>query len=102
MKVVEIKILEDCFDGTSMREILLDQPITSDFIKYFEHIARLQYFPDFARPFFKADNKEHFSVKGIEGNCTLRAVLVPDIDNNCAYLTKFIENFGKDHSFLHK
>jgi hypothetical protein len=74
MKIVEIKEIEECLEGTFMKEILLDDVITRDFIFYLGDIGTLQYFYTFARPFFKVTH-ENYEFKGVEGNRTIRLLL---------------------------
>lgn len=78
MKVLGIRPLEDCFDGSFIKEMLLDGAIDADFIHYLGRLGELQYFPMFARPFFRIDDRRRFSVQGIEGNRTLRVTLCRD------------------------
>ncbi|MBI9073726.1 MAG: hypothetical protein JEY94_19170 [Melioribacteraceae bacterium] len=72
MKVVEIKHVEDCFDGSLIKEILLSDEITKEFIHKLSGDDFLQYFPHFARPFFKIRKNGTYDIKGIEGNNTMR------------------------------
>lgn len=75
MKVKSIKPREDCFDSSIMKEVLFDQPVTEDFICFWEKKGELSYFPSFARPFFKVDVKGHYFLKGIQGTTTAELVL---------------------------
>lgn len=75
MKVISVKPQEDCFDSSIMKEVFFDQPVTADFIGFWEKKGDLSYFPSFARPFFKVDVKGHYFLKGIQGNSTAKLVL---------------------------
>ena len=75
MKVIEIKELENCFDGSFMREALIDTEITNAIIMYLSEDNELEYHPDFARPFYKVTRKGVFIIKGVEGNKTMRLIL---------------------------
>ena len=72
MKVIEIKHVEDCFDGSLIKELLLSEEITKEFIHKLAMDDFLQYFPHFARPFFKIRKNGTYDIKGIEGNNTMR------------------------------
>ncbi|HSV98988.1 MAG TPA: hypothetical protein VLI39_02375 [Sedimentisphaerales bacterium] len=74
MKIVDVKHIEDCFDGSYLHELLFDSEITRDFILGLRSAAEVQYYPDFARPFFKATVPGRFTLKGIEGNQTARVI----------------------------
>ncbi|MCP4219927.1 MAG: hypothetical protein GY765_35175, partial [bacterium] len=45
MKVLEITHIEDCFDGSFIKELHLDEPVTEAFIYHLEPMGNLQYFP---------------------------------------------------------
>jgi hypothetical protein len=74
MRIVNVKHIEDCFDGSYLHELLFDSEITRGFIVSLGAATQLQYYPDFARPFFKATVPGQFSLKGIEGNRTVRVI----------------------------
>jgi hypothetical protein len=95
MNVMAIKHIEDCFDGTLIKEFVLDREITKDFILYLGQLGNLQYFPDFARPFFKI-NAQGFGIKGIQDNTTLRVLLVDKtkLDKLTAIIQQYIDTGG--------
>ncbi len=75
MKVVAINVLEDCFDGSFRKEIVLEQTITPEFIRYLGQVGTLQYFPHFARPFFRLD-AQGFMLKGIQNNTYMHLLII--------------------------
>jgi hypothetical protein len=75
VKVIRVKDQEDCFDGSLMKDVLLDGPVTRSFIEFIGEKGDLSYFPNFASPFFKVDIKGHYFLKGIENNTSLNLVL---------------------------
>ena len=76
MRVIEVKHIEDCVDGSSIREFVLDGEITKDFVDRSSQFAeKVQYFGGLERPFFKLETAGRFIVKGVEGNCTLRVTV---------------------------
>jgi hypothetical protein len=72
MKVVAVTHVEDCFDGSLIKEVLLSDSIRKEFIFILGKNGDVQYFSNFARPFFKIRVKKLFDIKGIEGNKTMR------------------------------
>jgi hypothetical protein len=68
MKLLEIKHVEDCFDGSIIKELLFSTKITIDTINLWAKNGSLQYFPDFALPFYKIRVPDLYDLKGIEGN----------------------------------
>lgn len=95
MRVLSVKHIEDCFDGSFIKELLLDEPISRDLILYLGRVGKLQYFPDFPRPFFKID-ATGMTCKGIEGNNTIRVVVYEK--NQLEELKAIIEQNEKKNS----
>jgi hypothetical protein len=75
MEVVEIRHMEDCFDGSLIKEILLAENIFKEQIYALGEGGHIQYFPDFPRPFYKIRISGLYDLKGIEGNSTMRVHL---------------------------
>lgn len=90
MYIIEIKNIEDCFDGSNIREVLLTFEVTKALIFALGEEGKLQYFGDFARPFFKIRVEDKYDLKGIEGNNTIRVHLKNpgdySIDDFCDFL----------------
>ena len=74
MKVKEVKVVEDCFDGSFIREFILDEPTSEDFIKKLSQDAILEYYKDFPRPLFKIKKKKAYEIKGVIGNKSVRVI----------------------------
>lgn len=91
MTILDIKHIEDCFDGSSVKELLLSSPITSTLIQDLGSKGHLQYFPHFARPFFKLRITNKVDLKGIEGNNTIRIRLRMPLEKNLQDLIDLLE-----------
>lgn len=72
MEVVKSKEIELCLDGTMVVETCLDKQISKEFIFAFKKLGELEYFPQFARPFFKIILPDGSYVKGVEMNFSMR------------------------------
>jgi hypothetical protein len=75
LNIIKVKELEDCFDGSFMKEVLLDEQVSCEFIHYIGQFGELQYYPDFARPYFRIDIADRCIIKGVEGNRTFRLII---------------------------
>lgn len=83
MKILVIKDIENCFDGTFIKEIYFTSEMDKHFIEFLCMMAdSKQYFGDFGRPFFKAEYDNRFSLKGVEGEKSLRAIFKNDIEKS--------------------
>ncbi|MCG8699661.1 MAG: hypothetical protein MI922_16520 [Bacteroidales bacterium] len=91
MKILEIKHIEDCFDGTYIKELLFSSLITKDFILSISQNGKLTYFENFERPFFKIVYRSDFYIKGVEGNQTARILLHHEHD--ITYLKNVIKAY---------
>lgn len=95
MKVLKIKELEDCFDGSFIKEALLDTKVTKQLIYHLGKNGELNYYPDFARPFYKILVKGKYTIKGVEGNKTIRLILNRGgIDIAQKYFVSCVNNFN--------
>ena len=82
MQIEKIIAVDDCFDGTMIKEITFSSVITKEMIFILGKDGNIQYFPDFARPFFKIRKRGIYDLKGIEGNKTMRVhIKQPEIYN---------------------
>jgi hypothetical protein len=97
MRVIEIKDVEDCFDGSFIKELLFDREITKELVFHLGRLGDIQYFDTFARPFFKIRVKSKYDLKGIVGNRTLRIHLKsPSSDS----IRRFCEENGLESAEL--
>ena len=78
MKILELRHIETCFDGSFIKEALLSGEITRAFIMHLGEGADLQYFENFPRHLFIIDIPDCLYIKGIEGNRTIRITLKND------------------------
>ncbi len=75
MRIQKVKDIEDCFDGSFIKEILFNEAISKDFIQFLGKEDKMQYFDSFARPFFKISRNGLYEAKGVEGNRSIRITL---------------------------
>jgi len=66
--------LEDCFDGSRTYRYRFDRPWDRAAIEALRPLGRLDYFPDFPRPFFRLFTRG-LVVKGVEGQRSCRVIL---------------------------
>lgn len=92
MKVVDIKHVEDCFDGSLIKEMLLAEKISKEQIFALGQDGDVQYFPHFARPFFKIRVQGLFDLKGIEGNQSIRVHLKDPKEYAIDHFSEFVES----------
>lgn len=96
MQVIGLKHLEDCFDGSFIREALLDEPVSRELIAFFNAAGNLQYYPDFPRPFFSLDVAGRFMLRGIQGGDTLRLILYRDnLEEGMEDFLKWLQAFER-------
>jgi hypothetical protein len=73
MKLLEVHKVEDCFDGGLRLEYRFDGEIAEPFMMGLASGARLDYFPDFPKPFFKIIREDGVQIKGILGTADIEA-----------------------------
>ncbi len=67
MKIVQMKKLEDCFDGSTIYEYQFDGLWTYERIRQLADLGELNYYKDFPKPFFKLNGHRGMQIKGVEG-----------------------------------
>ena len=87
MKILCSQPIKSCFDGNFMKEITFTSTIEKDFIDYLAKVGDLEYFADFARPFYRITRQKGYMIKGILGNNYLRIYFLR------SYLNESIEHF---------
>ena len=75
--VVSSQLLENCLDSSSVKEICLSEPIGEIVMRRMARHARLQFFPDFPRPYFRIDRSRTYVVQGVFDNTSVRVTFSP-------------------------
>jgi hypothetical protein len=73
MTLIDIKKLEDCFDGSMIFKYSFDNKIEEILVRKLGERGKLDYYPDFPRPFFKI-TCAGVQVKGIIGDDNFEVV----------------------------
>jgi len=94
LKITKVKDIENCFDGSFIKEIIFSDEITKDFIFFMRKNADLKYYPEFSRPFFKINIPDLFELKGVENNKSIRIVLKNDIQKSLKIFKNIILEFN--------
>ncbi|MCX7909469.1 MAG: hypothetical protein N2560_08145 [Ignavibacteria bacterium] len=93
MKVVSVKILDNCFVEKNVVECSFDEKITREIIFKIGKQGVLQYYPEFPKPFFKIHIQEICDIKGVEGSKTLRIFLKNPKKYTLENIISFLLNF---------
>jgi len=95
MIVKKIKKIEDCLEASNVRDILLDGFLTKKFIDYLGQLGKYIYNDEFAKPFFSIIVRGKYTIKGAQGNKTLRIMLPDTVETNdyLDSLKNYIEKF---------
>jgi len=73
-RVIAVRKVEECLDGTTIKEFDLDAPLTEAVMRQIVEDGKLRYYPDFPRPYFRIDRTDAAVIQGVIGTCTLRIV----------------------------
>lgn len=76
-RVVEIRLLENCLDSSAVKEFCLDSPLDETVMRQIARRGKLQYFPDFPRPYFRVDRSRTYVLQGVLGNRSFRVTFSP-------------------------
>ena len=72
MKILAVQHLEDCFDGSYIKEVQFNENISEELILKLGILGHLRYYKDFPLPFFKITMARRFEIKGVEGKNSIR------------------------------
>ena len=96
MKILGISEIENCFDGTFMKEVLFDREVNKEFIFFLGEYGSLNYFPDFPKAFFQLDCPDKFIIKGIEGLNKAKLILYrTDLAGSERYFENLVNKYSK-------
>jgi hypothetical protein len=65
VKSVQTKV---CVDGSLMKEFVLDEPLTHDFLRFLESFGTVKQYPHLRRPYISFEQEHFISVRGFEGD----------------------------------
>ena len=105
MKLIDIKKVDDCFDGSVIFQYAFDREINERLMEKVGKKGTIQYYPEFLRPFFKIVTADGLQVKGTIGN-TKFEVIYPNTDkqgkkiNFETLLKKYLGELGCDQSSI--
>jgi hypothetical protein len=65
VKSVQSKI---CVDGSLMKEFVLDEPLSEEFLEFLSSFGTVKRLPHLKRPYFSFEQKHFLSIKGFLGD----------------------------------
>lgn len=74
MKLVDIKKVEDCFDGSMIFKYSFNKEVEEPLMRIMGQKGKLHYYPEFLKPFFKITTVESIQIKGIIGDDNFEVV----------------------------
>ncbi len=68
MRIVRSVNSKVCVDGSQLKEFLLDEPLTLEFLTFLENFGSVRYLPHMKMPYFSFEKADFISVKGFVGD----------------------------------
>jgi hypothetical protein len=68
VKSVQTKV---CVDGSLMKEFVLDEPLSLEFLRFLAAFGTVKQYPHLRRPYFSFDQEQFISIKGFEGDSSV-------------------------------
>ncbi len=93
MKIQKIKHIKNCIDGTAIKEILLSDNISKDFVFYLFNYGEHEYMDELKDPFFKIEQQNVFVIKGVENTDILRITIEAPVEENENKIINIIESY---------
>ncbi|MBN2526461.1 MAG: hypothetical protein JXR76_08705 [Deltaproteobacteria bacterium] len=76
-RVLSIKLLENCLDSSTVKEVSLDGPIDETLMRRLVEDGTLKYYPHFPRPYFRIERARQYVIQGVINNDSLRVTFSP-------------------------
>ena len=101
MELIDIKKVEDCFDGSVIFQYAFDKEINETLMEKMGKKGTIQYYPEFLRPFFKIVTVDGLQVKGTIGNNKFEVIYPKNNkqgkkNNFETHLKKYLVELGGD------
>lgn len=71
MRIVKSIQTKLCVDGSLMKEFVLDEPLSPEFLRFLESFGTMKNYPHLRRPYFSFEQEQFISVKGFEGDSSV-------------------------------
>jgi hypothetical protein len=68
VKSVQTKV---CVDGSLMKEFILDEPLTPEFLVFLRSFGTVREYPLMKRPYFSFEQEHFISIKGFSGDTSV-------------------------------
>ncbi len=94
MRVIESRKVEDCIDGSRILEVRLDGDSTEPLVRHLGKLGRLDYFPEFARPFYRIILDRRFLIRGVEGAPTFQIIVFSSPEAELDFIGSHIRGFS--------
>ena len=78
--VIASKVLENCLDYSVVKEIRLSNTVGEEVMRRMARQGILQFFPHFARPYFRIDRGQYYVIQGVFGDTSVRVTFSPLAD----------------------
>ncbi|MDO9324977.1 MAG: hypothetical protein Q7T80_08495 [Methanoregula sp.] len=71
MRIVKSVQTKVCVDGSLMKEFVLDEPLSADFLRFLQSFGTVKHYPHLRRPYFSFEQEHFISVKGFVGDASI-------------------------------
>jgi hypothetical protein len=71
VRIVKSAQTKLCVDGSLMKEFVLDEPLSPEFLSFLASFGTVKQYPHLRRPYFSFEQERFISVKGFEGDSSV-------------------------------
>jgi hypothetical protein len=68
MRIVRSVQSKVCVDGSLLKEYLLDEPLTEEFLAFLKHFGSVRLLAQMKKPYFSFEKEDFISIKGFMGD----------------------------------
>lgn len=94
-EVAHMQMLEDCFESSVTWELTIDQPFDELLMRRLAEGGKLDFHPEFPRPYFRISQPSAWIIQGVIGNKTFRVTGMPSFAGDPASNIKCLIEQGE-------
>jgi len=71
MRIIKSVQTKVCVDGSLMKEFVLDEPLTAEFLEFLGHFGIVKQYPHLKRPYVSFEQEHFITIKGFAGDTSV-------------------------------
>ena len=97
MRIVSEAGSEDCFDGTLIKDYVLDASVSTGFVECLRNFGEVTFLSSLKKPFYSVDVEYLFTIKGLLGEKRMKVIYRKGaLADSLGFLHQLLDSYSKD------